>query len=64
MAPGTGAAAFLAAKGIGVLIAPEVGPKAAAALMPRHSHRNHGSGKALGEAWRTSSPPDINPAGE
>ncbi|MFA6008287.1 MAG: NifB/NifX family molybdenum-iron cluster-binding protein [Candidatus Shapirobacteria bacterium] len=29
---GTGAAAFLAEKGVGVLIAPEVGPKAAAAL--------------------------------
>ncbi len=29
---GTGAAAFLAEKGVGMVIAPEVGPKAAAAL--------------------------------
>jgi predicted Fe-Mo cluster-binding NifX family protein len=48
---GTGAAAFLAEKGVGILIAPEVGPKAAAALSAAGIRIEiTEAGKALGEA--------------
>lgn len=48
---GTGAAAFLLEKGIGVLIAPEVGPKAAAALNAAGIRiKPTEAGKNLGEA--------------
>lgn len=48
---GTGAAAFLTEKGVGVLIAPEVGPKAAAALSTAGIRVEiTEAGKDLGEA--------------
>ena len=48
---GTGAAAFLAEKGINVLIAPEFGPKAEASLIAAGIHiKITDAGKDLGEA--------------
>lgn len=48
---GTGAAAFLAGKGVGVVIAPELGPKAASALASAKIRFEQAeAGIALGDA--------------
>lgn len=48
---GTGAVAFLVEKGVGVIIAPEVGPKAAAALFAAGIRiETIEAGRALGDA--------------
>ncbi len=55
---GTGAAAFLAERGVGVLLAPEVGPKAAAALAAAGIRvEAAAAGMALGEALAAGSRP-------